>query len=80
MKVTKTDEYGNKSTSTHEENVRYHDEKHGYYIMGVYEELIESQGYRLHWVCKECGHEEIETGLDRYVVDSKLLRTYNEPF
>ena len=78
--VTKTDEYGNKSTSTHEENVRYHDEKHGYYIMGVYKELIESQGYRLHWVCKECGHEEIETGLDRYVVDSELLRTYNEPF
>ena len=78
--VTTTDEYGNKSSSSHKENVKNHEVEHGYRIMHIYDDTIESQGYRNYWVCQECGHEEIETGLDRYIVDSKLKGSYEEYF
>jgi hypothetical protein len=60
--------------------VKYHEVEHGYRIMHIYDDTIESQGYRNYWVCQECGHEEIETGLDRYIVDSKLKGSYEEYF
>lgn len=75
-----TTTYGDGHKSTHRENVKNHERKHGIRTYGIYSEAVEYVPYTTYYICGECGHIEREYSKDRVLLKRVKIRSYQETY